>query len=133
MKAKNKNINDFLESKINNRCHHISYFKLSAYTTKQKGDIAYFIIGCHCGAFGEPNGALDMWINGPEETAVNFHGIDPNTAILIGEEIIARAKQARAMWKRWKRKKIEGYIPLKTDDLDKEDRGAYIHPEGKTW
>ncbi len=97
------------------KCHHQTVFEVG------KG---LLILAVHCGSFGEPNGNLDIWFNGKGGTEWSLPALTPEEAIAIGEQIIARAKQARAQRKRWLRKDIPGYLPLEWGDLDIEDGGA---------
>ena len=97
------------------KCHHQTVFEVG------KG---LLILAVHCGSFGEPYGKLDIWFNGKGGTQWSLPALTPEEAIAIGEQIIARGKQARAQRKRWDRKDIPGYIPLERHDLDIEDEGA---------
>ena len=84
-----------------------------------------FVVAVHCGSFGEPNNTVDFWINGDDGTESSW-SLTPADTISFAETMIARAKQARAMSKRWERQHVDGISPLIESELDSEDRGADI-------
>ncbi len=109
--------------KPENKCHHTTSFRVG----KSRPGEGLFFLAVHCGAFGEPNGTLDIWFNGKDGyTKWSLPSLAPEDAISIGEQIIARAKQARAQRKRWERRGVPGTISLKRELLDLEDEGAEL-------
>jgi len=104
------------------RCHHMSIMKNSQGVIK----IAHFAL-----AFGEPHGTVEIILDRPDGYTVveGRRYFTPEEAIELGEELILRAKKARACRKRWERQHVEMSVPLNPDILDKEDRGAELLPE----
>ncbi len=109
------------------KCHHLTMYRI--------GEKGFLMMAVHCGSFGEPNGTLDIWFNAkPGHKQWSLPSLSPEDAIVIAEQIIARAKQARAEKKRWERRQVPGTISLKGEILDLEDEGAELSdawpPEG---
>ena len=119
------------------QCHHMTNYMDDGFEIERgkpkKGQRKTYLYrtGMHlehnCMAFGEPAGWLTIGVFEYEDDRQEEYAtlrVSPEDAIMMGKEIIRRAKLARALRKRWERQRVVGYLPIAEAELDLEDKGA---------